>query len=257
MQCKICAAESQPVFQADLLGKYTVQYYQCPTCGFLQTEPAYWLTEAYASPMNLSDTGVVTRNLLLGLKTSLILQFLFQRRGKFMDYAGGWGIFTRLMRDMGFDFYWHDAFTRNEVARGFEADLNGRYELVTVFEAFEHFDQPLKEIEGLFVYTDAILFSTTPLPQPTPQPGEWWYYGLEHGQHIAFYRRETFREISRKFSCAYYTDGKYLHLLSKKPVSKGWFSFLCSKAGMLLLPLVLLGNKSRTKADHDRLRSGR
>lgn len=253
MQCKICAAESQPVFQAQLLHQYTVQYTQWPVCEFLQTEQPYWLNEAYTSPMNLSDTGVLTRNLLLGVKTSLLVHFLFDRRAQFVDYAGGWGIFTRLMRDIGFDYYWFDSFTKNEVARSFEADLSGHYELATCFEAFEHFEHPLESINQLFGLTDSILFSTTPLPDPAPKPSEWWYYGLEHGQHIAFYRPKTFQAIARQFSCSYYTDGKYIHLLSKKPVSSGWFRFLCSKAGMLLLPVVFVTNKSKTQSDHIQL----
>jgi hypothetical protein len=256
MNCKICAAESHPAFQAVLLHKYTVQYYQCPKCGFLQTEPPTWLAEAYQSPINFNDTGLITRNLLLSLKSALIIQFLFDRRAKFIDYAGGWGILTRLMRDIGFDYYWFDEYTKNEAARGFDADLTARYEMATVFEAFEHFEQPNAEIDKLFRLTDSILFSTTLLPEPMPQPGGWWYYGFEHGQHIAFYTRGTFQKIAEQFSCRYITDGKYLHLLTKKPVSRAGFKFLCSTAGFILLPVVFLLNKSKTRTDHKRLSAG-
>ncbi len=41
-----------------------------------------------------------------------------------------------------------------------------------------------------------ILFTTTLLPSPMPQPGTWWYYGLEHGQHISFYSLETLQSIA-------------------------------------------------------------
>jgi len=227
-----------------------VQYYQCPACCFVQTEPPYWLNEAYQSPINISDTGVVTRNLLLALKTSLIIQFLFNRKAKFIDYAGGWGIFTRLMRDIGFDFYWFDKYAKNEVARGFEGDLSAHYELVTVFEGFEHFEDPILEIGKLHQLSDSVLLSTTTLPHPTPKPGDWWYYGLDHGQHIAFYTRETFERIANGFGGSYHTDGKYIHLLTKKKISKGWFRFLTSLAGLILLPLVFLSNKSKTNSDY-------
>ena len=250
MNCKICEALTEPIFTARLLDKFDVQYYQCPVCRFVQTEPPYWLNEAYHSPMNVSDTGVMTRNLLLGLKTALIIQFLFNRHGRFVDYAGGWGIFTRLMRDLGFDFYWFDKYVKNEVARGFEADLSAQYELVTVFEAFEHFEDPILELGNLFQRSDSVLFSTTTLPDPTPKPGEWWYYGLDHGQHIAFYSRQTFEKIASQFGCSYHTDGKYIHLLTKKKLSNGWFRFLTSLAGLILLPVVFLTNKSRTKTDY-------
>lgn len=253
MNCKICETPTEPIFIAHLLNKYDVQYYQCPVCLFVQTEPPYWLNEAYQSPINISDTGVVTRNLLLALKTSLIIHFFLKRTAKFIDYAGGWGIFTRLMRDIGFDFYWFDKYAKNEVARGFEGDLSARYEMVTVFEAFEHFEHPVSELEKLFRLSNTVLLSTTTLPRPTPKPGDWWYYGLDHGQHIAFYSRETFERIASQFNCTYLTDGKYLHLLTKMNISKGWFRFLTSLAGLILLPLVLLSNKSKTNSDFKKL----
>ena len=256
MNCKICEAHTEEIFKARLLNKYDVQYYHCPACRFVQTEPPYWLNEAYQNPINLSDTGVVSRNLLLALKTSLIIQFLFNRKAKFIDYAGGWGIFTRLMRDIGFDFFWYDKFTRNEVARGFEANLSDHYELITIFEAFEHFEDPIIELGNLFQLSNAIFFTTTPLPSPTPNPGDWWYYGLDHGQHIAFYSQPTFEKIASRFGCSYLTDGKSIHLLTKKKISRGGFRFLTSLAGLILLPLVFLTNKSRTQADYDRMTGG-
>ena len=148
--CKICSSKTEKVFKAQVLGKYDIQYYQCPNCLFLQTENEYWLNEAYESSMNISDTGVMTRNIMLALKSSLVIHFLFDRKGKFLDYAGGWGILTRLMRDIGFDFYWYDPYTKNELARGFEGKLKDKYEVLTIFEAFEHFQDPHKELKRYF-----------------------------------------------------------------------------------------------------------
>ncbi|PKN02641.1 hypothetical protein CVU76_01215 [Candidatus Dojkabacteria bacterium HGW-Dojkabacteria-1] len=249
MKCKICNSDTTPIFKAKIINKYDVQYYECPRCLFIQTEKEYWLKEAYQSSMNISDTGVLTRNILLGLKTSLIIQFLFNRKGKFLDYAGGWGIFTRLMRDIGFDFYWFDPYTSNELARGFEADLSERYEALTIFEGFEHFQNPYEDLEKMFKLSDTIIFSTTLVPKPTPQPKDWWYYGLEHGQHVALYSKESFEFIAKKYNCNYYTDGKYMHMFTRRKISKLLFFFLTSFFGFLLIPLVLVTNKSKTITD--------
>jgi hypothetical protein len=35
------------------------------------------------------------------------------------------------------------------------------------------------------------MFSTLLVPEPAPKLEDWWYYGLEHGQHIAFYTRKS------------------------------------------------------------------
>ena len=63
------------------------------------------------------------------------------------------------MRDIGFDFYRYDKFSENLLARGFEYK-NGGIELITCFEAFEHFDKPIEEIENMFKISKNILFST-------------------------------------------------------------------------------------------------
>jgi hypothetical protein len=56
------------------------------------------------------DTGIMQRNLYLSKITAFILLLFFDCRKKFLDYAGGYGVFVRLMRDYGFDFYWYDKY---------------------------------------------------------------------------------------------------------------------------------------------------
>jgi hypothetical protein len=48
------------------------------------------------------------RNINLSKMVATILLLFFDFRRKFLDYAGGYGVFVRLMRDIGFDFYWYD-----------------------------------------------------------------------------------------------------------------------------------------------------
>lgn len=251
--CKICFSKTEEVFNAQILNKYNIQYYQCPNCLFIQTENEYWLKEAYESPINLSDTGGVTRNIMLAFKSSLIIHLLFDRKGKFLDYAGGYGLLTRLMRDIGFDFYWYDLHTKNEFARGFEGKLKDKYEVLTIFEAFEHFRNPHEELKKIFKLSDTIIFTTTLLPKPTPSPQDWWYYGLEHGQHIGLYSKETFEYLAKKYGYGYYTDGRYFHILTKKKLSKTSFKFSSSFLALSLLPFVLTINKSKTLSDNKNL----
>ena len=125
MNCKICNKKSNYIFNAKILNKYNIEYYHCPNCGFLQTEEPFWLEEAYKESINISDTGIMVRNLYLSKITTLIIYFLFDKNKKFLDYAGGYGIFVRLMRDIGFDFYWYDKYSENLLARGFEYKNGG------------------------------------------------------------------------------------------------------------------------------------
>ncbi len=228
MNCKICNHETKYIFSAKILNKYNVKYYYCNYCAFLKTEEPYWLTEAYNSPINIFDTGVMARNIGYSKITAVILYFLFDQYGRYLDFAGGYGFLTRLMRDIGFDFYWHDPYSTNLVARGFESKNNSlKYELITSFESFEHFAQPNKEIEKMLQISDNILFSTELLPSVVPNPEKWWYYGLEHGQHISFYSYKTLKYIGQKYNMSFCSDNRNFHLLTKnKSINNGIYNFL-------------------------------
>ena len=216
--CVICNSELSIVFNTKVLGKYDVKYLLCPTCGLLQTEKPYWIKEAYESSINDSDLGLLQRNLNLMKVSKKIINYGFNRKGKFLDFAAGYGLFVRLMRDYGYDFYWQDLYTENIFAKEFEYK-NQDIELITTFECFEHFENPILEIENLLKISKNILFSTEIYPQPIPKVSNWWYYAPSHGQHIVFYSKNTFNYIASKYGLNYYSNGKNIHLLTEKKLS--------------------------------------
>ena len=228
MNCKICNHKIKNIFTAKILNKYDVKYYYCDHCGFLQTEEPYWLKEAYSNSISITDTGIMSRNIGSSKITAVVLYFLFKKFGKFLDYGGGYGIFTRLMRDIGFDFYWHDPHSTNLLARGFEIiSKNCKYELVTAFEVFEHFAEPIKEIESMLQFSGSILFLTELSPSTLPKPGEWWYYALESGQHISFYSYRTLKYIAQKYNMNLCSNSKNYHLFTKnRKINNKLFSLL-------------------------------
>ena len=217
MFCKICNNSTEKLFDSVLLNKYSVNYFHCPNCGFIQTEEPYWLEEAYGESINVSDTGYIQRNIGLSQKLTIFLSLFFNKNAKFLDYAGGYGVFVRMMRDIGFNFYWDDKFTTNLFSRGFEYNSKTKIDAVTTFESFEHFVNPMQEIEKLISISNCIIFSTETLPSPIPKPEDWWYYGLDHGQHISFYSEKTFEFIADKYSLNYSNLGTF-HVLSKKNI---------------------------------------
>ncbi len=220
-KCPICYnAAIRKIFNGLVLKKYQAAYYFCDECQFLFAQSPSWLNEAYTAPINVCDTGMMARNISLSKKVATIIYFLFEWDARFLDYGGGYGIFTRLMRDIGFDFYWYDPYSTNLFARGFElGDGDSNFELLTCFEVLEHLVDPVKEIEKMFGFSDNILFSTQLLPSDIPQPNEWSYYGLEHGQHISFYSLETLQFIAKKFDCNLYPERKSLFLLTKRKLN--------------------------------------
>ncbi len=218
MACKICNSETKHIFSGHILDKYNIKYHYCENCGFLQTEEPYWLDESYAESINVSDTGYIQRNINLSHKITVLLILFFNKKAKFLDYAGGYGVFARMMRDIGFDFYWDDLYTNNLFAKGFEHHKAHKYEAVTIFESFEHFVNPITEIENLLKHSENIILSTELLPNPIPPLDDWWYYGLDHGQHISFYGKKTFKFIANKYNLNYVNLGE-LHLLTEKKIS--------------------------------------
>jgi len=220
----------------------------------VQTESPYWLQEAYREPINLPDTGILDRNLRFARLTAPLLFTHFDRHGRYLDYAGGYGIFTRLMRDVGFDYYWHDPFTTNLLARGFEyrSDM-APLEALTAFETFEHFEHPAAEIEKMLSLSRTIIFSTLLLPDPIPGPEEWWYYGVEHGQHIALYSLQTLKLVASRNALNLLTNGTDFHMLTDHRVSPFFFRHLALLSKRGLFALVKSRMRSRMVDDRDSL----
>ena len=234
MNCKICGGKTTEVFKTKVLYTYDVQYFQCENCGFGQTETPYWLDEAYVSSMNLSDTGVMLRcERLSKITTSLIFLF-YNTKGVFLDYAGGLGVFTRTMRDIGFDYFWSDPYTKNELARGFEGQLSRKYDLVTTFESFEHFEDPIAELQKILLLTDTIILTTDTIEGKLDK--NWWYIAPEHGQHIAFHSQKSFKEMARLNNLHYYNTGN-VHILSRTKLGALGSAFLKFKFAKHLLYL--------------------
>lgn len=255
MNCKICGHSSSLQFSVKILNKYPAEFFRCTNCKFLFAGDPYWLQEAYKNPINLSDTGLVDRNIHFHKILSSLIYFLFDSKKQFLDFAGGYGIFTRLMRDTGFNFYWYDPYCANLFARGFEYDINThkKVEVLTAFEVLEHMENPIPEIEKMLLYSNNIFFSTELLPSPIPDSDQYWYYGFEHGQHISFYSISTLSYISKKYRLNYYNLGS-LHLFTSKKFPVIYIQLL-KKCAKFLYPIVKIGMKSRMFEDHLNLKN--
>ena len=253
MNCKICGSKTGVVFNARILNKYRVDYYLCENCGFLQTEKPFWLSESYAESINIYDTGIMARNIYFLQVTATILFFLFDKKVKYLDYGGGYGIFTRLMRDSGFDFYWQDTYTQNLMARGFEYNENVKdIKAITCFEVFEHFAEPIKELENMMRISKNILFSTELLPGILPPVNQWPYYGVEHGQHISFYSFKSLEFIARKYGLNLYSIGG-IHLFTEQRFNPRIFKLLIKLSFRGLFVFVKKRMKSKTSSDQQDL----
>lgn len=206
MKCKICHNKTGTAFKHTVLRKYTACYLQCSNCGFLFAENPIWLNEAYSEAITESDTGLLSRNIELSRKISVLIYKLFNQNGKFLDYAGGYGVFTRLLRDAGFSFFHADPYTENIFAKDFVWNTSISVDGITCLECFEHFVEPIQEIEKILDISKNVIFSTELIPTIIP-PTSWYYYGFEHGQHISFYTLKTLKLIADKFGVSFASSG--------------------------------------------------
>ncbi len=221
--CRLCQSKAPKTHTSVLLGKYSVNYFLCPTCDLLQTETPYWLEEAYQSSISILDTGLIHRN---QMTAGRVAKFCFEHgldKTQGMDFAGGYGILVRMLRDRGLDFFWADKYGSNLVARGFEANPELKYDLITAFEVLEHFNEPhiqLGEILDQWA-PKFFLFETTLRPKRSVPPTSWKYYAHETGQHIAFYSTVTCEYIAQRFSYHFSTRNRLL-IFSKERISTPW-----------------------------------
>lgn len=220
MNCKICSSQCTSLFMASVLHKYDIEYFQCNTCSFIQTEEVFWIEEAYSNAITSLDIGLISRNYSFAKRITSLLHRYFGSTQKYLDYGGGYGMFVRLMRDRGLNFYRQDIYCENLFAKHFdltdlEQDTN--FILLTAFEVFEHLVSPLEEIEKMFVHAPSILFSTILQPKITfSDSDDWWYFIPETGQHVALYTYASLEIIAKKFNKKLYSDGTSLHLFTDK-----------------------------------------
>ena len=259
MQCKVCQAETEEFGTQKVLGAYDAHYRRCVRCQFVFVDRPTWLKESYESAIASSDTGIVVRNLRLADTTSALIDLAFGAAHRFLDFGGGAGLFVRLMRDRGFDFWLYDEYCANIFAGGFEAQPEERFDLVTCMEVVEHMVDPLAAFETLAHCAPAIVFSTELVPATRNKPGEWWYYAPETGQHVSFYTLSALRIIAGRLGLHLASNGANFHVLSQEAVGDRVVRFVSSRRGRMMARAFLrvTGRRRRslTQTDATRMRT--
>lgn len=255
MPCPVCLSPMTDCFNAKVLNKYDALYQVCGTCGFLRADTPHWLEEAYAQPVADADTGLVMRNLSLAPTIAGALYWALGERGagRYLDTAGGYGLLTRLMRDLGFDFHWYDEYCENRLAPGFSFRQESKpYRAVTAIEVFEHLTDPRSFVKKTLEMagSDTLIF-TTRLYQGAPPPVSWWYYSFATGQHIGFFQRATLQRLASELAMQF-DSANGIHVLSTSRINGAALRFATYRAIALAnVGWIRKNLGSKTMADHE------
>ncbi len=251
MKCKVCDSKSSLFGVATILRKHAIEYFRCPKCAFIQTEEPYWLDEAYESAIIDTDIGLIARNERFARLSSRLLKYVFPEAETAVDYGGGYGMMTRMMRDRGHDFRHFDPHCENLFAKGFETSPGeARFDLLTAFEVWEHMADPSLEVDRVQSMADHWLVSTHLVPDDAPGPGDWWYYALEGGQHVSLWSRQAMQVIADKHDRQYVPLAGGLHLFSRKPINARRVRWAVKKKAAVMLDL-FRRREPLTQADYE------
>ena len=108
----------------------------------------------------------------------------------------------------------------------------------------------------MLTFSRNILFTTLLQPYPAPQPGDWWYYCLDTGQHVALYTRSALEALGRTHGLNLVTDGKQLHLFTEQKIAPSWFK-LISRYRVARLRTSFAAGSARLAQDHEAARNPR
>jgi len=210
--CKICNSETVSILDIKILKQYEGRVRSCSNCGFEFVEDPYWLPDSFKTSLNQFDVGSADRSLII----AGFVRSLFRRSKasaiKVLDFGGGDGLATRILRDAGLDCRWEDPYCQPVFAVGPPYSEVEHFDLVFMGEVALHLTDPLETITSLMKRSERLLMTAVVPPEKIET--DWWYLMPQTGQHVAFYPVKTLRWIATELSLYLLTDGKFFHQFS-------------------------------------------
>ena len=215
LECPVCLGSCGPLDVVDFntscaaqwnfylpLSGTPIYYYICDACGFCFAPEIYkWSMEEFKNNI-YNDIYKLVDPDYLDLRprnnAKLLVEILGQEKShiKHLDFGGGNGLLSELLRDHGWDSASYDPFVNPEI------DINelGKYNLITAFEVFEHVPDVkllLNQLSTLLDENGIVLFSTL-LNDDFIRPNEritWWYASPRNG-HISLFSKKSLHGLA-------------------------------------------------------------
>lgn len=216
--CPICSSDAEILGTTKIIDRFEAIFWMCPLCQYVWIPDPYWLREIDPAPVFSLDKGMVRRNIYCSEVLTAFIEVRGKAAGKMLDFAGGTGLLTQLMRDRGYLYYSFDPSCSATFAQEFASSKlpAERYSLVSASEVIEHLDSPMLRISELLKLSSDVILTTEMLPWPPPALNLWPYFGLNHGQHISFFSELAFAKIAQALGVNYAHAGVFHHFSTAK-----------------------------------------
>jgi hypothetical protein len=195
--CRLCGGEVDFRFSKNILNKYDVKYFECQSCHSLQSEQPFWLEEAYCEQSQYPDIRALSRVMETQADVFLLAKILgLTSKDALLDWGGGNGMLTRLLRDIGLACYRYDLYIKNYYALGYDHPAKVPYKMVMAFQVWEHFDDAADEVDKMFLDRPEYVLISTGLY--CGQDHNWEYLNA-YGRHIFLFSLQAREFIAEKY----------------------------------------------------------
>ena len=208
--CPVCRTEAKPLDVVDFnknceektgvflpMSGRSVYYYHCPNCAFtFAPELMAWSKEEFEANIYNDEYGMVDPDYLKirpeNNANSIYNAFgQFYGKAKHLDYGGGNGLMSKMMREKGWNSTSYDPFVDVNV----NLEELGQFDFITAFEIFEHVSDVNKLIASLtkLMHPQSVVLFSTLISDSDIKPNHrlnWWYASPRNG-HISLFSKKS------------------------------------------------------------------
>lgn len=216
VKCPICSEVAYVALQLSVRGKSNEPLFRCSNCAFHCFAQPNWLQQSFTDNLHQLDLGSVSRCLLVADFVTAVLP-LRRRDTRVLDWGGGDGLLTRVLRDRGIDCVWYDPFTKPTFVGDSLYEPQSQVDVTVASEVFLHLTDPVAALKSLLSHSEVVV--VTAVVPPKKLDSDWWYLMPETGQHVAFYPISALKELADQTDTYLNTDRRFFHVFSKRRLS--------------------------------------
>jgi hypothetical protein len=208
------------------LSGIAIYYAICDHCGFCFAPEIMAWTDAELKEKIYNDEYVLIDPEFVEIrpkKDEARLNELFPQHDhiRHLDYGGGEGKLSQLLKNSGWNTISYDPFFNTDQ----EIEQLGKFDLITVFEVFEHTKNihRLMEDLSLLVKPEGVIFFSTAVTDKTifrNKRLDWWYASPRNG-HISLFRLDNLITLGQRYGLNMLSNQVNYHFFYKDAPS--WF----------------------------------